>query len=291
MEHHPSPTTPLPYDAQRTTSRETRKTPSPKKTTIKVPDTPLRSSRTATEEYRASGLDDARRIVREDIGYVIRLPIDYLWTHCTLAHSLDDVRAHLTERDWLREGKWNPEKVTKENLDSQRDLLEHAAFKPLADIFNEVLAYPSTVATEKDVRTMVHAGSAIPKSDRISTNQPDAFLLMSSSNANSSRAASVTDAPYPVRWRDLTCPFEYKFGDGNKIDVRPRVHVHSPTTPNDGPQNRDKLIWSLHHELRSDARRAFSFGVTVDGTKFRVYFGCRVALFNFPSIDWFEVCR
>ena len=56
-------------------------------------------------------------------------------------------------------------------------------------------------------------------------------------------------------------------------------------------QNQDKLIWSLHHGLRSDPRRAFSFGVTVDGTKLRVWFGCRIALFNFPSIDWLEVCR
>ena len=284
-----SPTTLPPRETQRATSVERRKTPSSKKTAVKEPDTPLRSSRTATEEYRAGGLGSARRIVREDIGHVIRLPIDYLWAHCTLVHSLDDIRTHFSEQDWLRDGKWYPEMVSKDNLDGQRDLLEYAAFKPLADIFNQILAYSPTVAMEKGVRTMIHAGSTSPKSDRISTNRPDAFLLMSSGVASSLGDAPAAGTPYPVHWRDLTCPFEYKFGDGDKIDVRPSIY--SPIISDDGLQNQDKLIWSLHHELRSDARRAFSFGVTVDGTKFRVWLGCRVALFNFPSIDWFEVCQ
>ena len=282
-----SPTTPPPHETQRATSVERRKTPSPNKITVKGPDTPLRSSRTTTEEYRARGRDNTRRIVREDVGHAIRLPIDYLWTHCALVHSLDDIRTYLTELGWLRDGKWNPEKVSKEKLDGQRDLLEHVAFEPLADIFNQILAYSPTVAMEKDVRTMIHTS---PKSDGISTNRPDAFLLMNSGIASSLGDAPAAGAPHLVHWRDLTCPFEYEFGDGDKKDVRPSIY--SPTISDDGLQNQDKLIWSLRHELRSDARRAFSFGVMVDGTKFRVWSGCRrVALFNFPSIDWFEVCQ
>ena len=212
-----------------------------------------------------------------------------MWTHCALVRGLDDIRAYLTELGWLRDGKWNPEKVSKERLDGQRDLLEHVAFEPLADIFNQILVYPPTVAMEKDVRTMIHTGSTGPKSDRISTNRPDAFLPTNSGIASSLGDAPAVGASYPVHWRDLTSPFEYEFGDGDKKDVRPSIY--SPTISDDGMQNQDKLIWSLHHELRSDARRAFSFGVTVDGTKFRVWSGCRVALFNFPSIDWFEVCQ
>ena len=136
---------------------------------------------------------------------------------------------------------------------------------------------------------MVHAGSATPKSDRISTNRPDAFLLMKSSPMNGSSEASAVDVRYPVRWRDLTCPFEFEFGNGDGKDVRAR-NIHLSTMPDD-LQNWDKLIWSLHHQLRSDPRRAFSFGVTVDGTRLCVWFGSRIALFKFSSIDWLEVCR
>lgn len=67
--------------------------------------------------------------------------------------------------------------------------------------------------------------------------------------------------------------------------------ISSPTTSDRVPQNQNKLLRSLHHELRSDPRRAFSFGVTVDGTKLCVWLACRIALFKFTSIDWFEVCR
>lgn len=232
MESRPSPATPPPHEAQQATSCESHKTPSPKKNTINGSDTPLRSRRTTTEEYRASGLDDARRIVRQDIGHVICLPIDHLWTHCPTGHTLDGVKAHLAGRGWLVGGKWNPEKVSRENVDGRRGLPEHTAFKPLSDIFNEILAYPPTAGMKNDVQTMVHAGSTTPKSDRISTNRPDAFLLMSSGLTSSSSDTSAADTSRPVHWRDLTCPFEYKLGDGKMIDVCPRISQHLPTMSN-----------------------------------------------------------
>ena len=164
MEPQLSQTTPPAPETRRTTLRVSHETSSPKRTITKGPqDTPLHSSRTATEEYRASKFDGARRIVCEDIGYVIRLPIDYLWAHCTLIYNLDDIKAHLTKQDRLRDGKWNPEKVSKDNFNRRQDLPEHAAFKPLADIFNQILTYPQAVAMGKDVRTMVNAGSDSPK--------------------------------------------------------------------------------------------------------------------------------
>ena len=257
MEPQLSQTTPPAPGARRKTPRGSHKTPSPKRTMAKGPqDTPLRSSRTATEEYRASELDGARRIVCEDIGYVIRLPIDYLWTHCTLIYNLDDVKAHLAEQDWILFQDSISHLAAKDNFNRRQGLPEHAAFKPLADIFNQILTYPQAVAMGKDVRTMVNAGSASHKPRKISTNRPDAFLLVNSSLTAGARGP---DAPYQVHWRDLTCLFEYEFGDGDEIDVRSSIHL---PTMSDDVQNEDKLIWSLHHELRSDARRAFSFGVT-----------------------------
>ena len=150
-------------------------------------------------------------------------------------------------------------KVSKDNLSGQRDLTERAAFKPLADIFNEILTCPQTTATRNSVRTMDHAGSTSPKSDRISTNCPDAFLLMNSSLANSSSETPAADMRYSMDWRDLACPLEYKFGNGDKMDVR-TSNIHLSTISDDDLQNQDKLVWSLHHQLRSDLLRAFSFG-------------------------------
>ena len=115
---------------------------------------------------------------------------------------------------------------------------------------------------------MAYAGSTGPKPDRIGTNPPDAFHLISSSLANSSSETSAADARYPVHWRDFTCSFEYNFGDGDKMNVR--AGIHSSMVSDGDLQNQDELIWSLHHQLRSDPRRAFSFGVTADGTRLHV---------------------
>ena len=79
------------------------------------------------------------------------------------------VWADLTKQGWLQDGKWNPQNASEENLYSKRDLLERAVFRPLAD---------KTMATGNSVRTIVHAGTTSSKSDGISTNRPDVFLLM-----------------------------------------------------------------------------------------------------------------
>lgn len=70
---------------------------------------------------------------------------------------------------------------------------------------------------------MVHAGRTAPKSDRISKHRPDAFLLMNSSLESNPQDAPGAKIPDTVYWRDITCPFEYKFGDGDKEDVGPSI--------------------------------------------------------------------
>ena len=74
-----------------------------------------------------------------------------------------------------------------------------------------------------------------------------------------------------------------------RMDVR--TSIHSSMVSNDDLQNQDRLTRSPHHQLRSDPRQAFSFGIAVDGTGLRVCLECRVAPFNFPPIDWLEVCQ
>ena len=132
---------------------------------------------------------------------------------------------------------------------------------------------------------MAYAGSTGPKPNRISTNRPDVFLLMGSNITNSSSEASVAGAQYLGHWRDLICLFEYNFEDGDKVNARAVIYSSMATVSGDDPQNRVKLIWSLGYQLHSDPRRAFSSGITVDGTRLHVRSGCRVALSNFPSIE------
>jgi len=223
-------TTPPPPESQLPTSSTGPITPPPKDITTNAPDSLPREGKLANSGYRTSGLDAARRMVREDIDHVVLLPLEVLWK-IPLAYDVDRIRQHITKQGWLLDDRWNPQRISRTNLDSRSGLLEWDAFRPLADLFNEILTYPPAATVRKDVRCMVHAGWAAPKSDRISKHRPDAFLLMNSSLEVNPSDASEIKIPDTIHWRDITCPFEYKFGDGDKKDVGLSVRTFSSWFP------------------------------------------------------------
>lgn len=56
-------------------------------------------------------------------------------------------------------------------------------------------------------------------------------------------------------------------------------------------QNEKKLIWSLHHIMRSDPCRRSTLGVTIENTQMRLWFSCRSVLvvskpFNFITVSY-----
>ena len=40
-------------------------------------------------------------------------------------------------------------------------------------------------------------------------------------------------------------------------------------------QDEQKVIWSMHHIMRSDPCRRFTFAVTIEGTQLQMWFTCR----------------
>lgn len=95
------------------------------------------------------------------------------------------------------------------------------------------------------VKAMVHAGSFGLKSTRISTNRREAFLLL---------VCSTTGG---LLWRELVCPFGYKFGDGDRADVSEPESIAWWIGSNH-LQNDAKVFWSLYRIMRSDPRRNFT---------------------------------
>ena len=198
---------------------------------LQCPDSVPREHMTSREEYRTAGLAEARRIVREDIGHVILPPLDSLWECYPSKHKLDGIKSHLTHLGWLCDGKWNPARLSKQSVQKAGNLTEYEAFKCLAEIFNDVLQLDASTREHVGVKSMIHAGYTEPKSDKISVHRPDAFLFMHSGLNNSPPPGNgghppttpVAIIPTSVYWKDLTCPFEYKFEKGNEDDVRPSV--------------------------------------------------------------------
>lgn len=188
----------------------------PQAASVQCPDTTIAAHRTATEDYRAASLSNARKVVLEDIGHFVIAPDSYLWDLYPVPHNFEAIMQYLTEEGWLTSDRdWDPKRISRADIEQRKvGFIEQEVFEPLAKIFNAVLSYKPS---NSKVLGMVNAGSHPLKSDRISTNRPDAYLAPQSLQANPS--AKGPKVPKRRLWRDATCPFEYKFGDGDKDDV------------------------------------------------------------------------
>ena len=180
------------------------------------PDTGVRESTLASRRFQAAGLSQARRMVIQEVTHLICLSMDHLWE----SYPLDDgiitgVKQHLVGMNFLSgDGKWSKtgkRKITRGQFEARsRGNSEATTFAFFAHLFNTVLEHIRQSRPGTSVKRMVHAGYTEPDSTRISTNRPDAFLHM---------ATKPPSASGRFKWRDLTCPFEYKFRKGDTVDV------------------------------------------------------------------------
>jgi len=162
----------------------------------------------ATSLFHTAGLSQALQTLRYEGTYLISLPTEYLWESYLLEDQvLTNVRQHLITESWLTgDGAWNPEKIDRDQFDVGRD-----AFDFFPRLFNMVMGYLQRTGPKTPlVKTMMHSGNGGPESTRDSTYKPDAFLYVTT---------DPTSMPDKFRWRDLTCPFEYKFDDGYPVNV------------------------------------------------------------------------
>ncbi|KAF9783769.1 hypothetical protein BJ322DRAFT_1066990 [Thelephora terrestris] len=232
------------------------------------PDTKVHEHLTVSKSFRAANLQQARSILADEVPYLLCLPLKEMW----ISYPVDESDLKKAKKSLIQQGllsdeqKWSPTVIREENFNSRiNGSNETRVFQVFSHIFNVIMS--SLASGDKQmpgcVDRMVHAGSIEPKSDRQSSHRPDAFLI-----AHSQTSPKPTESE--MRWRDVTCPFEYKFGNGDATD------------------NDVKALWSLHHIMRSDPRRIFSFGVTVRGTAFTIWLLCRAAPFLFDPFDWFK---
>ena len=180
------------------------------------PDTGVRESTTTSRTFRAAGLSQAREMVLREVTHLICLSTDHLWESYPLGDGvLMGVKQYLTGKHWLSEkGKWNKidgKKITRKRFQvrSKGDG-EVKTFAFFTGLFNVVLEHLRKNGHATSVKKMVHAGFVEPDSTRTSSHRPDAFLHM---------ATKSPPAEGRFKWRELTCPFEYKFGRGDTIDV------------------------------------------------------------------------
>ena len=137
--------------------------------------------------------------------------MSYLWKAYPLAPQvLEEVKQHLRDNNFLtQDDKWNPVKATAEQFRTQGSGREIETFAFFSDLMNAILVSLRNAGRKTFVK-MVNAGNFKPESDMINSSKPDAFLCVDTGSTSNQKK---------FKWRDLTCPIEYEFGKGDRVDV------------------------------------------------------------------------
>ncbi|KAF9064560.1 hypothetical protein BDP27DRAFT_1333427 [Rhodocollybia butyracea] len=129
---------------------------------------------------------------------------------------------------------------------STSNLREPQAFEKLIDIFN--IIHASRHISYKKTVNLTMSGDTSPLSSRENTSRPDGF-------GSAILPPSGSISRDPDDWFSICWALEVKKVDkeANRFD------------------DFQKIIWSLHHIMRNDARRRFAFGLTIEDTTVRLW--------------------
>ncbi|KAI6106374.1 hypothetical protein EDD16DRAFT_189237 [Pisolithus croceorrhizus] len=79
---------------------------------------------------------------------------------------------------------------------------------------------------------------------------------------------------FPNSWEDITVSFEFKKGTRGNSDSK---------------DDDKKVIWSLHHIMRSDPCHRATFGVTIESTEMKFWFTCRAVTIVSKPFNFFAI--
>ncbi|CAE6457318.1 unnamed protein product [Rhizoctonia solani] len=230
--------------------------------------TPTRTKHTQSPKYRSPHVDNARSTLTNDIPEVpevkllplmnavlIDIPLDQLNSVCDKLIS-DGHIIYINKNPKWRCLPRNPSTVKKP---------ETEVFKFIVIIINLIDA---SCSEQSDVNCLAD-GDRGPTSFRHDRSRPDGFFYLGEQQKRSNL----------VMWLYVFFTLEFKKAGGkdNQID------------------NRAKMMWSLHHMMRNDARRRFVHGMTCENTKARLWYHDRcdiVASEEFDlNKDWKHLVR
>lgn len=234
---------------------EKQSTPPPKELT--TPDTIPKPKQTSLAGYRSGDLALGRTTVLRDLGDIPSVSLDYFKSAALppLHEQIDvgKIKESL-QRDadvWSQaSNQWAG--FAKEPKDSE--LSEDMTFKPLSNVFDAVVRGAATAANTQAKLRFVSRPSESPLSERSNATRPDAYLLLVKKKSIDAQVNKdhVKDSNINS-WDDIVVSLEFKKGNGNV----------------ERKDDDKKIVWSLHHIMRSDPCRRATFGVTLENTSMR----------------------
>jgi hypothetical protein len=135
--------------------------------------------------------------------------------------------------------------------------------------------------------TFINNPDRVPYSTRKNTSRPDGYFVRN--NATSS-AAGTTSEFLHSSWDDICVPAEYKkkAGLAGAEDVSLPIHVDAISLTST-LQDIRKVFWSMHHILRNDPSRRFTFAFTIENRSMRIYFASRSTVVVTQPFDFLSV--
>ncbi|EED84040.1 predicted protein [Postia placenta Mad-698-R] len=231
-------------------------------------ETPVRTKAVQSASYMEGNLDAARGAVMQDLGTTI----PEVSTRFFQTHLLPPLPADINVKqvvNKLRKGKGKGikgnrcAKFPKDPKNSTE--CEDGCFKSLEDVATAIEAVTSAMTGKKQLLKFVqNPGDAPESSMRTSKSRPDGCFMLKSQHKRS------------LRWMDIALSAEYK-------------KVETLATKDDLWQDVRKVIWSMHHCMREDARRRFTYGLTVENRTMRMWFGSRTELLEHHKVVHFFV--
>ncbi|CAE6442920.1 unnamed protein product [Rhizoctonia solani] len=234
-------------------------------------DSPTRARHTHSSEYRSTYVAGSRITLIRDIPEIPEVYLDSLMIGVLRnfpSEQMDSVYQALIDGGHMvdthtNNPRWrclplNPSKAKKP---------EGEVFRFFEEIARVIIASHGTESRRNVVLKVT--GHMTPLGHRHNTSRPDGFFHFK-------REGSLSEQ---VQWADIIMPMEFK----NRNIYENRVDDYA------------KMMWSMHHVMRNDARRRYVHGLTCEDTKARLWYNDRsdiVASEEFDvNKDWKHLVR
>ncbi|EED78584.1 predicted protein [Postia placenta Mad-698-R] len=226
-------------------------------------ETPVRTKATQSASYMEGNLAAARRAVMKELGTTIpQVSTEFFQTNLLpplpVGVNINQLVNNLRARKYIKGKRWAAFRKDPKNARGK----ENVCFKSLETVAAAIEKVAAKMAGEEPLLKFVQNPDGAPRSKtRTSKSRPDGFFIRNSGPKGR------------VRWMDIALSAEYK-------------KVENVTTKDDLWQDVRKVIWSMHHCMREDARRRFTYGLTIENRTMRMWFGSRTELLVSKPIDF-----
>ncbi|KAF9807203.1 hypothetical protein IEO21_08318 [Rhodonia placenta] len=226
-------------------------------------ETPVRVKAVQSASYMEGNLAAARRAVMQDLGTTIpevkpEFFRRYLLPRLPAGVNIDQLVKKLCKKGEIKGNRWAKFEEDPKNSPQCED----GCFRSLTDVTRAIAKVARTMTRDKQLFEFVQNPDDAPESNmRTSKSRPDGFFICKSAPKGK------------FRWMDIALSAEFK-----KLD---RV-----ATRDDLWQDVQKVIWSMHHCMREDARRRFTYGLTIENRTMRMWFCSRTELLVSKPIDF-----